>query len=104
MSNPILPDAAARRSAILCSAVPHQQSRRALNLPVVAVATLIVADVLMQLVWRVGLRRHVEWVGWASPYSQQDYGRLTVPEIGPSSQFSVGAECFPHLLFGTVTR
>lgn len=40
----------------------------------------------------------------ASPYSQQDYGRFTVPEIGPSSQFSVGAECFPHLLFGTVTR
>lgn len=63
MSNPIPFDAAAQRSVISCSAVPHQQSRRVLNLPAPA-ATLIVVDVLTQLVWRVGLRCHVERGGW----------------------------------------
>lgn len=62
LSNPIPFDAAAQRSVISCSAVPHQQSRRVLNLPAPA-ATLIVVDVLTQLVWRVGLRRHVEQGG-----------------------------------------
>lgn len=105
LSNPISPDTAAQRSVIFCWATSAEmtcpQSPSAGSQPYCyrrSYATCLVS----WPAWPCGAGGVTRW--WWGLYTQQDYGRFTVPEIGPSSQFSVGAECFPHLLYGTVTR